>query len=352
MRDRDRISFRFAGCKRDDRNTIADDSHDQRWPRLAAVIHADLTTVAPPHLAGAWASGQGIEFLIRYGSPSHRSFIRRTLAGILVAGGEVRDITTEEKATMARLGIQTIIFGKRNQDDMAGVLRDIKAAGYEGAEIGNPTDSAPASQIRDLFEEAGLACAGYHTGYGSFTDLPLLDRTATHMKQVGAAYLMCSGVARQDGGGYRESAETFSKAGAFLKERGITFCYHNHNWEFFDLGGGEKGIHLLTENSDPATVKLCIDVYWVACGGEDPAQFIARYADRAAYFHFKDGTFADQKPLSFTELGRGQVDLKAAVAAARSVNPAWIVTEQDSTDKAPVESARISADYAHTELSI
>jgi sugar phosphate isomerase/epimerase len=77
-------------------------------------------------------------------------------------------------------------------------------------------------------------------------------------------------------------------------------------------------------------VKFCLDVYWLACGGEDPAAFIRKHADRAAYFHFKDGTFdaAAQKPLTFTELGRGQVDLKAATAAVREVAPEWVVTSR------------------------
>lgn len=253
---------------------------------------------------------------------------------------------------MARLGIQTIIFGKRNSEDMAGVLRDVKAAGYDGAEIGNPTDSQPAEQVRRLFDTAGLACCGYHTGYQTFTDPEALRRIATHLTTVGGRYLMCSGTASRDRDGYLVSAETFNQAGAILKENGVTFCYHNHNWEFFDLGGGERGIHLLAQNTDPNLVKLCIDVYWVACGGEDPSAFVRRYADRAAYFHYKDGTFADQQPRSFTELGRGQVDLKAATTTVLAQDPEWIVTEQDRTEGDPAESARISAEYARRELGI
>ena len=132
---------------------------------------------------------------------------------------------------MARLGIQTIIFGKRNGEDMAGVLRDVKAAGYDGAEIGNPTDTTPAEQVRALFDDAGLACCGYHTGYNTFTDHGALERIAAHLTAVGGHYLMCSGTAGRDKDGFLRSADTFNQAGAFLRERGVTLCYHNHNWE-------------------------------------------------------------------------------------------------------------------------
>ena len=253
---------------------------------------------------------------------------------------------------MAKLGIQTIVFGKRGGDDLPAVLKDIKNAGYDGAEIG--MRSATPQEVAQLFAEAGLECAGYHTGFGTFENLAELEKQADHLRAVGGKYLMCSGVKAQTIEGYIESAKIFNAAGAFLRERGVTLCYHNHNWEFFPLKDGQRGMDLLLDHSDPALVKLCIDVYWVACGGTDPAAFIIRHADRAAYFHFKDGTFdgVAQKPLTFTELGRGNVPLKSAIVAALAQHPEWIVTEQDNTQIEPAESARISAEYAHSQLGI
>lgn len=259
---------------------------------------------------------------------------------------------------MPQLGIQLIVFGKRSGEDLPGVLRDVKAAGYDGAEIGNPAaQNKPASDVKAMFDDAGLACAGYHTGYNAFADLDLVARTADHMNEVGVRFLMCSGTAGRDRDGYLRSANTFNAAGALLAERGVHFCYHNHNWEFFPLDGSgddERGMDLLVAHTDPAHVKLCVDVFWVACAGLDPAAFIQNHADRAVYFHYKDGTFdaQAQQPQSFSELGRGQVDLRAAHAAVVAQNPQWIVTEQDNTEREPVESARISADYARRELGI
>lgn len=255
---------------------------------------------------------------------------------------------------MAKLGIQNIIFGKRNSEDFAGVLRDVKEAGYDGAEIGNMEGSRSVEEVVQLFSTAGLSVAGYHTGYNTFIDLNSLPRIADHLTGVGGKYLMCSGTAGRDRDGFLRSAEMFDRAGRILTAHGVNLCYHNHNWEFFDLGNGETGMDILTANTEMDAVKLCIDVYWVACAGGDPAAFIRTHQNRAVYFHFKDGTFdtASQQPLSFTELGRGQVDLKAAMEVAREVNPEWIVTEQDNTEGDPKESARISAEYARKELGI
>lgn len=258
---------------------------------------------------------------------------------------------------MTRLGIQTIIFGKRTGEDFEGVMRDIKAAGYDGAEIGYRAGKT-AQEIKEVLDKVGLACCGYHAGYNLFTEPDNLRLQAEQLVGVGGRYFMCSGIEgwqKADRDAYMRSVEVFNRTGALLKqEYGLTFCYHNHNWEFKELASGEKGMDILLAHTDPAVVKFCLDVYWVSCGGEDPAAYIRKHADRGAYFHFKDGTYdvAEKHPLTFTELGRGTVDLKGAVEAVKEINPEWVVTEQDSTDGDPVESARISADYARRELGL
>lgn len=256
---------------------------------------------------------------------------------------------------MPGLSIQLIVFGKRAGEDFDGVLADIRGAGYDGAEIGNPVDTTPAAQVRASFERHGLSCSGYHTGYPAFTDLELVRRTAEHMNGVGAKFLMCSGVEKNDDAeAYKRSAEVFNIAGGVLKQHGISLCYHNHHWEFFDLGGGVRGMDLLLEHTDPALVDACFDVFWLACGGVDPAEFLRQHGSRCQYFHLKDGSYdpVAQKPDEFTELGNGQVPLEAAWEVIRTRNPVWATTEQDRTTKDPAESAAISARYARQVLGI
>ena len=273
---------------------------------------------------------------------------------------------------MTRLAIQGIIFGKRWGEDTPGVLRDIKAAGYEGVEMGNQDGVRTPAQVRELMDSAGLTVSGYHAGYNLFTDPDAVRRAAENLAGVGASYLMCSGTAGRDAGGYTQSAEVLNRAGAICREAGVHLAYHNHNWEFFPLDGGgsrqtqsvfdsrqtqgvfDCGMDLLLAHTDPANVKLCLDIYWLACAGQDPAAFITRHAERAVYFHYKDGTFdaPAQQPISFLPLGQGQVDLPAAHAAALALSPRWIATEQDKTDGDPATDAATSATYARRILGI
>lgn len=256
---------------------------------------------------------------------------------------------------MAQLGIQLIIFGKRGGDDLPGVLADVKTAGYDGAEVGNPTSSISAYDFRQMFDDAGLACAGYHTGVSALADLEHVRETAAHMNVVGARHLMAGGK-WPDATGYEDAARTLNAAGEVLEAEGISLCYHNHNWEFFRLESGDTGMDILLRETDPNLVRFCFDLYWVSCGGEDLVSFLESYGFRSNYLHFKDGTFdlAEQKPLTFTELGRGQVKLREAMPLVSNLSLDWITTEQDRVAEGgdPALSAKLSADYARTVLGI
>jgi sugar phosphate isomerase/epimerase len=249
----------------------------------------------------------------------------------------------------ARIGIQLIIFRERSRQDLAGVLRDVARAGYDGVETGNLFRNMAPKDVHALFDETGLQVTGAHAGYGEIKDMAKVDEDIQFLKSMGARYLMCSGVADQKTlSGYQRSAEVFNRAGRRCQEAGIDFCYHNHNWEFASFDGA-AALHRLAEWTDPRYVKLCVDVYWVAVGGEDPAAFIQRYADRIPYFHIKDGRWDIGRPgkaTRFTELGAGDVDLSSAVRAALAVHPEWLVYEQDTSyDRNPVESATESLNY-------
>jgi len=230
-----------------------------------------------------------------------------------------------------KLGLQLIVYGGRPREDLKGVLREVADAGYAGFEGGTGMFAKPGVEaLNALMDQIGLKLAGMHSGYGEYTDPAKVASHIENLLACGSKYLICSGVAPGEGiAAYEASAETFNQVGAMCKDAGAVFCYHNHAWEF-EAFDGVKGIHRLMELTDPALVKLCTDVYWVTIGREDPAEFIRRYADRAGYYHFKDG-----EPGSFIELGQGTVDLAGSTEAALECGADWIVCEQDKSDLEP-----------------
>jgi len=245
---------------------------------------------------------------------------------------------------MAKIGLQLIVYGGRQNEDLAGVLAEVKEAGYAGIEAGNLFDACGEDAVRRVLDDTGLAITGMHSGYGPLAEGDTLEQSMAYLKAVGAKYLICSGVSdRSSIKGYDDTSEAFNEIGRKCRDEGLVFCYHNHAWEFEPLEGGARGIDRLCELTDPELVKLCVDMYWVHIGREDPATFVAQHADRADYFHFKDGWPNPEDPSgrpTFIELGQGEVDQESARDAALKQNPEWIVCEQDRSEKEPKQSVR------------
>ncbi len=247
---------------------------------------------------------------------------------------------------MGKLGLQLLTCGEWQHRDLPGLLAAVREVGYDGAEIGGDGRGLAATEtIIPAFRDAGLALTGVHVGYRDCADEGLLAERIDLLRQAGSRFLICSGVADIHSlTGYEASAETFNAVGRMCLEAGLTFCYHNHAWEFEPLEGGRQGIYTLLERTDPSLVKLAMDVFWLYIGGVDPAEFIAAHADRAGYYHFKDGARTTDGP-SFIELGQGDVDLVAAKDEAIRHPLGWIVCEQDRTELEPRASIEQSFEY-------
>ncbi|PNY80396.1 sugar phosphate isomerase/epimerase family protein [Deinococcus koreensis] len=125
--------------------------------------------------------------------------------------------------------------------------------------------------------------------------------------------------------GTERFADALNEASLNAASRGMELGYHNHWWEWSDVGGQHAYDQLLSQ-LDPA-VFLEVDTYWAQTGGQDVAALLRRLGGRVKALHLKDGPAtpeADQTPL-----GTGRVDYAAAIAAAPSAR--WHVLEMDRT---------------------
>lgn len=271
------------------------------------------------------------------------------------SGGATAAPPAAREKPVSKAGIQIIIYGQRNRDDVVGVLREVAQIGFAGAETGNLFRQEGSDvAVREAFESTGLVLCGCHAGFGEFQEPEKLQGNIAYLRALGGRYLMCSGVGDRKRGlaAYRDASALFNEVGKQCRDAGVVFCYHNHAWEFEDREGDTCGMDVLAAETDPALVKFCLDVYWIYHGQDDPVRFINAHKERGAYFHFKDGVREPDGKAQFRELGRGEVDLKAAYAAAVALDPEWIVYEQDRSDGNPTDSVRESRDYMRRELGL
>jgi sugar phosphate isomerase/epimerase len=232
-----------------------------------------------------------------------------------------------------RIGVQLIVWGERTRSDRAAVLAEVAAAGYDAVEMSPPAD---ADQACEDLRRSGLRVVASHANTGSLERD--LEAHLRWLERHEARLLACSGSDYPTSAQYREVARRLDRAGARCREHGITLCYHNHAHEIvhdmFGLG------HILAE-TDPANVRLNVDTYWVARGGQDPAAVIRLLKGRVGYLHLKDmmpdGTFG--------EVGSGRLDWRAIREAADAVGVDVGVVEQDRTTRTPAESSAMSRRY-------
>src|SRR5262245_59193096 len=117
---------------------------------------------------------------------------------------------------MAQAGIQLIIYGPRNRGDVAGVVREVAAIGFAGAETGNLfRQQGEEAGVRALFEETGLELCGCHAGFTEFEDPEKLRENLAYLRALGGRTLVCSGVGDRTRGlaAYRDASRLFNEVG-------------------------------------------------------------------------------------------------------------------------------------------
>lgn len=236
------------------------------------------------------------------------------------------------------------------KQDFAGTLGRLAEIGYQGIELAGYGSAGSAAAARRAADDAGLAVCGAHVPLERLeTDLAgALDEIAT----LGSATLTCPYLAdarRADAAGYEQVADFFDRAGAACRDAGVTFCYHNHAFEFQEFppkladrdGGTRTGMDVLFGGTDPALVKSELDVFWVKHAGHDPAAYVQKMADRVRLLHLKD--MADAESKKFAPVGEGILDFPAIVKAGVAAGVEWGIVEQDSCyDTPPLEAVRTS----------
>ena len=283
-------------------------------------------------------------------------------------------MTSTTSQSGPQVGCHLIVFRGKQDEDLAAVLREVKAAGFDGVEARTLAGGDPAA-ARAKLDEYGLRQGSMSTSYAMLDEI---ERSIEYANGVGAKFIMVSGVGDHQNEGlraYEQSAERFNEVGRKCKAAGIQFCYHNHSWEFsryvpanptqevpHGTAGSVTGLERLLELTDPDLVKGCFDVYWIQHGGEKPSEFLQKYKDRIGYPHFKDMKYLGGQPrkpgrlsredATFVELGKGEVDLGAIWRVLWPLNLPWLVYEQDRSELPPGEAAKVSRRHIKAALGI
>lgn len=250
------------------------------------------------------------------------------------------------------------------EKDLYGTLRAVKQIGYAGVEFAGLYGEDPL-KVKAFCEELGLVPLSAHV---PFQDLMAdMDGTVETYRKLGVRYVVIPYLTedlRPGQPGFFTVIEGMKKIGAALKEAGMVQQYHNHDFEFVKLDG-EYALDILYKEIGPELLQTQLDTCWVNVGGEDPADYIRKYAGRTPTVHLKDflgsksenmygliglegsEAKADDACFQLRPVGSGKQDFPAIVAAADEGGAQWYIVEQDepSMGLTPMECAKASYEY-------
>lgn len=240
------------------------------------------------------------------------------------------------------IAIQLYTVRNALKQDFADTLHQLAAIGYEGVEWANSYGENVA-QTAPLLADLGLRSAGAHVALEALDDegLPRAIEAALTLGH-GVITVPYLNEPQRTRDGYLEAAMRMNAIGAKLKDAGLQLAYHNHDFEFDRLDGGDRGIDLLIAHTDAELVHFELDLGWVYVGGEAPAEFASRLSGRLPLVHVKD--FRSPAPEAMTEIGSGVIDYGPVCRQAESWGTRWLVVELDNgwVNDDPLRSARIS----------
>ena len=197
--------------------------------------------------------------------------------------------------------------------------------------------------------------AGYERAWDAFTQINC------DMLRIGMLPMTCMGSYDKA----MDFAKQADEMAARLKEEGIDLYYHNHHVEFARYNG-QYLLDIIKDNTTNLGFEL--DIHWIHRGGENPVEFIKKYAGRIRLLHLKDYRIGEMKMpeggldmtnkefimkfmagfynvVQFAEVGEGSMPVKECIEAGLAGGSEYFLVEQDDTyGRDPFESLKISHD--------
>jgi sugar phosphate isomerase/epimerase len=223
-----------------------------------------------------------------------------------------------------RPGIQLYTLRDLLQADTEGTLAALAKIGYREVETHSTYGKTP-REFRAILDRVGLRAPAGHYGVPEVTTQ--IDQTIADAKTLGHRYVILPWLDTdmRSAQGYKDAAHMMNAAGAKFHDAGISFGYHNHDFEFKKVDGSRSGYDILLAETSPKVVCFELDLFWIRKGGDDPLAMLQSHKGRFRLVHIKDmatdGTMVD--------VGQGAMDWATLLKAAKHAGVTEFYVEHD-----------------------
>jgi len=217
--------------------------------------------------------------------------------------------------------------------DMLGALRDIARIGYRAVEFAG-LGSASAVDVRREMDALHIDAISAHVALADL--LTRRSEVIAELHTLGCRQVVLPWIPAEQRASLdhvEQLAETCNVLGATLATEGITFVYHNEDYDFLPLGDSSLW-HTLVKHTDPALVKLQLDLFTAELMGADPIRLMREYGPRITSLHV-----CDMHNRQYVPIGNGSLPWPAILAAARDTAVEWLIVEQDGSQQSLADAA-------------
>jgi sugar phosphate isomerase/epimerase len=295
--------------------------------------------------------------------PLDRRLFIQGAAGASATMAWSRGFAATAKKARFEMGLQLYTV----RDPMASAplptLKEIARLGYRNLEtFGFDADrlgyyGMDARDFKQVLDGLGLRSTSGHYDLYKHLEAPLpvmrafVDRCVAGAQALGQQYITWPWLApgQRTIRHFELLAGRLNEIGEQIKSSGLTLAYHNHEFEFIEQDG-KLGYDIIMRETDPALVKLQLDLFWAAHSSRrSPHELFSLQPGRFVMWHIKD---MDRKNRDrYTELGNGTIDFTKIMPEARLAGlESYFVEQGDNFAVDPMSSIATSAAYVKRHL--
>ena len=313
---------------------------DNRTPKTDQTLDAEAMTGTEDHtsdpVGGQPRSGR-----------TRRDFVLAASAGVgaLLLGRRAESFVPRSMpaslGAAQPIGIQLYTVRDLMQRNFEYTLQQVAAIGYKEVEFAGLYDKSPKTVRTKSLDKLGLTSPSSHIPYERLK--ANAAGVAEEARTLGNRYVVCPWMdmkVHHDSAAWRRIAADFNRFGESLQRVGLTFAYHNHDFEFAPLSDGGKAFDILLADCDPKLVKIELDLFWITKAGGDPLAYFAKWPGRFPMVHVKDRTGSGE----MVNVGQGSIDWNKIFAKRREAGIQHFFVEHDNP-KSPLEDIKASYTY-------
>jgi len=264
------------------------------------------------------------------------------------------------------IGLQLYTIRAAMGKDVPGSLKKVSDIGYKYLEMADYSNGKfygyMPSDFKKMVTDLGMEVLSSHAGVSpkGISDDEMKKMAEDHAN-VGARYCMqpyISDADRHSIAGYQKMVSDWNKVAKVMKEHGVTFGYHNHNFEFATVEGKIPYFDVFLAGLDKDLTTMELDLFWVTKAGINPVDLFKKYPGRFQLFHMKD-MYTKEPPSvvtksnDFAPVGAGVINFKEILAARNIAGMKYMFVEQDQTrDGKPFDAIKTSIINLTTKILV